>query len=285
MNDMNIACFIALSTSRSLSSTMTMLNLSRGAVLQNIHHLENDLGLVLFHSTAPTVRLTDAGERFYDYFKCFEENLIRSAAELTATDAGCQVQEFHLAISEYTGCPPGVLAGLRAYCAEYPSPAPVIAYETPELCSRLLTEGKADLVITAGADLPNSYGQALPLGELPLRLWLAADADLQRLPLCTCPGQEAQTEDLIPLLQDALSLTPEVRVCQNTDSLLLQLRLGRGMAVSPNSGLFGRVPGLTAIPIDRTVPLYLVTAASASFRNTELLLRFLTQEGRATDEL
>lgn len=264
MNDLNIACFIALATSKNLTSTATMLSLTKGAVLQNVRRLETDLGMELFFSTAPRVQLSEAGEQFYTLFHQFERELIETSAGL-----GANTREplLRLSISEYVGCPPAIAKSIKNFSQTQPEIRLFVTSETPKRCQGLIADGRADLILTTRYALP-SDGKAEVLCELPLYLWSREGSAPQCY--CDCPAAALDDSGTEALLERC-GLSLPIRPLPNPDSVNLAVRQGQGVTIAPMNDKLSRIPGLTAAKLERTVTACLIHSSQNCTPAAELL--------------
>lgn len=250
MNEINIACFIALATTKNITSTATMLSLTKGAVLQNIRRLETDLGIELFFSTAPRVQLTEAGEQFYTLFHSFETELIETSV---SPGAYGQEQFLRLSISEYVGCPPAIAKTVQAFGQTHPDIRLFVSSETPVRCPELMLDGSADLILTTRYALPSEAKEEV-LCELPLYLWSREDSAPQYY--CDCPA--ASGDSGAAALMEQCGINLQIRQLPNPDSVNLAVRQGQGVTIAPMNDKLSRIPGLTAAKLERTATVCLV---------------------------
>ena len=64
MNDIQIACFLAVSEHLNFTKAAEQLHITHPAVSQQIQSLEKELGVRLFQRTTRSVRLTEEGKMF-----------------------------------------------------------------------------------------------------------------------------------------------------------------------------------------------------------------------------
>ena len=264
MNEINIACFIALATTKNIMSTATMLSLTKGAVLQNIRRLETDLGIELFFSTAPRVQLTEAGEQFYTLFHSFETELIETSVSLGAYG---QEQFLRLSISEYVGCPPAIAKAIQSFGQKHPDIRLFVSSETPERCQGLILDGSADLILTTRHTLPPDT-KAEVLYELPLYLWSKEGSAPQCY--CDCPADSADDSSAAELMEQC-GINLPIRQLPNPDSVNLAVLQGQGVTIAPMNDKLSRIGGLTATKLERTVTVCLVHSGQNQCSAAELL--------------
>ncbi len=263
MNDLNIACFIALATSKNLTSTATMLSLTKGAVLQNIRRLETDLGMELFFSTAPRVQLSEAGEQFYTLFHSFETALIETSVSLGAYG---QEQFLRLSISEYVGCPPAIVRAIQSFGQKHPDIRLFVSSETPARCQELMLDGSADLILTTRHALPPDTNAEV-LYELPLYLWCKEGT----APQCYYDCPAASEDSGAAALMEQCGLRLPIRQLPNPDSVNLAVLQGQGVTIAPMNDKLSRIGGLTATKLERTVTVCLVHSGQNQCSAAELL--------------
>ena len=264
MNEINIACFIALATTKNITSTATMLSLTKGAVLQNIRRLETDLGIELFFSTAPRVQLTEAGEQFYTLFHSFETELIETSVSLGAYG---QEQFLRLSISEYVGCPPALAKAVHVFGQAHLDTRLFVSSETPARCQELMLDGSADLILTTRHMLPPDTNTEV-LYELPLYLWAKEGSAPQCY--CDCPAGSADASSAAALMEQCGIKLP-IRQFPNPDSVNLAVRQGQGVTIAPMNDKLSRISGLSAAKLERTVTVCLVQSGQNGTPAAKLL--------------
>ena len=264
MNEINIACFIALATTKNITSTATMLSLTKGAVLQNIRRLETDLGIELFFSTAPRVQLTEAGEQFYTLFHSFETELIETSVSLGAYG---QEQFLRLSISEYVGCPPALAKAVHVFGQAHLDTRLFVSSETPARCQELMLDGSADLILTTRHMLPPDTNTEV-LYELPLYLWAKEGSAPQCY--CDCPAGSADASSAAALMEQCGIKLP-IRQFPNPDSVNLAVRQGQGVTIAPMNDKLSRISGLSATKLERTVTVCLVQSGQNGTPAAKLL--------------
>ena len=64
MNTVQLSCFLAVAETLNFARAAEQLHVTQPAVTQQIHTLERELGVQLFHRTTRTVRITEEGLAF-----------------------------------------------------------------------------------------------------------------------------------------------------------------------------------------------------------------------------
>lgn len=72
MNYTQIKCFLEIANEKSFTKAANKLYITQPAISRYIAAFEKDLGLCLFERTNKQVKLTEAGELYYDFFRRFE---------------------------------------------------------------------------------------------------------------------------------------------------------------------------------------------------------------------
>ncbi len=76
MNSLQISCFLAIVEHGSFSRASKELYISQPTISKHIHNLESELGTILFERSKSPVALTPIGEKYFQFFKKAENELL-----------------------------------------------------------------------------------------------------------------------------------------------------------------------------------------------------------------
>lgn len=91
MNHIQIKCFLEIASEKSFTKAANKLYITQPAISRYIAAFENELGLCLFDRKNKQVKLTEAGELYYDFFRRFEiefQDIERKAKALSCKHQG-----------------------------------------------------------------------------------------------------------------------------------------------------------------------------------------------------
>lgn len=170
------------------------LNLTQGAVAQQVRHLEADLGLALFHRQARGLALTDAGRRYH--------GPVRQALELIEeATRKLRPESEHVTLSVPPSvAPKWLVPRLSGFASEHPD----IELET--LASETLANFQSDQVSLAIRQGEPPFGANLESDLLsPLGLRAVCSPALAKQLGAERPGEVEGIEDLLgeKLIQDS----------------------------------------------------------------------------------
>lgn len=272
------------------------LHVTQPAVSRQIHDLEDELGVSLFHRTARGLRLTESGEAFHGDCGRILALVEHARQRVRLTGQGLS-GHLHIGTVESAGWD-GLLP--RAI-GQYQSEAPAVSLRLSPLATprqlAALSSGEIDAgVAYLLGDVPQTL-EVLPLARHDVILAVPADAPPPRAPMVRAAELDGQPfvlfhRSVYPAYHDRLlaacqraGLTP--RIVQEVDSESAELTLvsaGIGVAIV-NSANLSRPPArVRFVPLaDVSVPLPLsfawlrTNANPALLRFSDLLRRLALQ--------
>lgn len=176
--------FVAVAETGRMTTAARVVNLSQGAVSQQIKRLETLFGMNLFERAADAVRLTRDGEK-----------LIAQAHRLIALndDVLDQMQQADFSGEVRLGVPHDVVGKLmppilRHFSQEHPNVLVTLVSETTRVLRAGLSEGKVDLALMTEAE-PGKREQLLLTDHL---VWVGSKGGeaWRRRPVAVALGQE-----------------------------------------------------------------------------------------------
>jgi len=275
MTDMNIGCFISLTATRSLAGTAALLNVSKTSILQNIKRLEEDLGVALFITTSPEVRLTEAGRKFVSFFNKVGTEIGGAQSHLAHEKNGVTLS---VGWSEYVGRPDWVKHAMSQFKTANPD-INLLSYQaSPPNLLTLLSSGKIDIALSSRyltRGLRDAF-RTVPLEEMPLYLIMVNDSiyidmsvreiltfDVPFLASYAWETEEAGVVDRIDYECIRIGCRPrQTRVLPNLDSVYISVRLGNGIAVCPLNEKLRAADKFEYLELSRTITVCMTTLLS-----------------------
>jgi LysR family transcriptional regulator, benzoate and cis,cis-muconate-responsive activator of ben and cat genes len=143
--------FVAVASHGSFNRAAEILHLTQPALSRQVRDLEEELAVPLLIRTSNTVKLTEAGELFYE-----EARDVLARAEEAVRRVRGEVQNGTLRV----GYAPSVTSGIMSRTLEnFQSTVPGIRIELADLSSREINEwakeGRIDLAISPGVSVMN----------------------------------------------------------------------------------------------------------------------------------
>ncbi len=244
MNDLQIEYFMAAAENLSFTKTANEKYVSQPAVSKQISAMEAELGVELFERRHNSAKLTQAGRLFYDYFKKYKKEMgqlkkqIREGNkdEMLELRIGCgsgwtRADFFSKAINglpkidhDYRICP-------ESYAFHEIMPA--------------LNKNEIDIGITLHTDvdlLPTL--EISVLTEVPQVILYSMEHPLAqkenvspydfRNEVFFVPQSDRTTYivDLVNSFCEPYGFTPRIRAVRNTESLLMNVHCGQGVAIT-----------------------------------------------------
>lgn len=244
MNDLQIEYFMAAAENLSFTKTANEKFVSQPAVSKQISAMETELGVELFERGHNFARLTPAGRLFYEYFRKYKDEMgllkkqIREGNkdEMLEVKIGCgsgwtradffskTLKKMPEAVNNYRLC-------LESYAFHQIMPA--------------LSKNEIDIGITVSTDV-----DLLPtleisiLTEVPQVILYSMEHPLAEKQNVT-PGdfrnevffvpQSDRTTFIVDLVNsfcEPYGFTPKIRAVRNTESLLMNVHCGQGVAIT-----------------------------------------------------
>ena len=262
--------FYQVVSSLSFSEASKKLFISQSAVSQSVKTLERKLGQPLFIRSTKKVQLSPAGQTLLKHVEPAIHLLEKGEAQLLDTNA-LGLGQLHIGASD-TICRYFLIPYLKQFHEQFPDVPIKVTNATSIGCVDLLTQGKADLIIT---NYPNSRLNDMYIQKIvasfqdvfianPAYLDLQQEefslADIKSCPLLMLERKSATSEFLHNLfLQHQLELIPEVELSSN-DFLMDLARIGLGIAFVPDYCL-SEDDELRPLKIKETIPKRQMAAA------------------------
>jgi DNA-binding transcriptional LysR family regulator len=112
--------FVAVAEERHITRAAARLGLKQPPLSQQIHALENELGIKLFTRLPRGVELTPAGQGFLEDARALLSGVERATSRARAAARG-QSGRISIGLTTSASLHPGVTRALRAYAAKYPA--------------------------------------------------------------------------------------------------------------------------------------------------------------------
>lgn len=262
MNDLQIQYFLAVADNLSFTKTAMEKYVSQPAVSKQIAAMEEELGVLLFERAYKSLRLTEAGRLFAEFYR-------RQREDLTLITQRAKDAQRKKSTPLRVGCGcgwtladflPGILKKLAAT-----HPWIEVRLESrgfSELTAALI-EGEADLIFCLSANIHTLPTLAVHrLTETP-RVLLYADchplaklerpapADFQNeVFLVPAPDETAFMIDLVKSFCKPYGFVPRLRLVKSIDTLLLNVLNALGVAIVDEWTMMMKPPGYRCIPLD-----------------------------------
>ena len=244
MNDLQIEYFLAAAENMSFTKTANQKFVSQPAVSKQISAMESELGVELFVRGHNSAKLTQAGRMFYGYFKKQREEMemlklqVREneQEEILDLHIGCgsgwtRADFFAKAIKRMKGQPQNFRVCLQSYAFHQIIPA--------------LNKNEIDIGITLNTDielLPTL--DILVLTNVPQVILYSQEHPLAekqgltpydfRKELFFVPQSDRATYivDLVNSFCEPYGFAPRIQSVRNTESLLMNVHNGLGVAIT-----------------------------------------------------
>lgn len=265
MTTMQLDCFLVVAETLNFAAAADRLHVTQPAVTQQIHALEKELNVKLFHRTTRTVKLTPEGYVFLNDAKSvlhiighakkrFEEPADR---DLVLFSIGCHSQN-ELALL------PDVLREMRAH---YPALHPVFQVIPFQHLHQLLKEDSVDVILDFQKQLPKKgTGTYRELVKVRTVCILSKNSPLSQKSNLTIDDLKREKVILFnpQIAPDCFNHVQHVLLDQkpmagiymqdSPESCIALAKAGFGIAVLP--GLFARKdPSLAYLPFEGFEPL------------------------------
>ena len=145
MNTVQLSCFLAVAETLNFARAAEQLHVTQPAVTQQIHTLERELGVQLFHRTTRTVRITEEGLAFLPDARQMVGLANRAVKRFASPDRQA-VRTLSLGCHGYTQL--FLLAPvLKELAAQYPDLHPRLQVVPFQHLYRMLEDGDVDAVV------------------------------------------------------------------------------------------------------------------------------------------
>ena len=262
MNFFQLTCFVSVAQTLNFARAAEELNVTQPAVTHQIHTLESELNVKLFHRTTRTVELTPDGFIFLDEARKLLAISDRAKARLMNPKRQGE-QVFSIGSHSYSSLLllPNVLRTLKT---EYPDIFPRLRIVPPAMSNRILAEEQIDVL--------------LGLQESSEKKISGVYKELLKVPvLCICPknhpAASQESVSITDLKQDLLLFeTPfaghpselrsyllydrtssDFRVCDSPEAATILVKSGYGIAI--HTGLSISDDSLASVPLKDFPPL------------------------------
>lgn len=291
MNDSNLSYFLSLAHTKDLALTAEKLYSTPQSVLRNIHKIENELHVRLFHEDTSSIRLTRAGEEFLDLFSKLEQDLASAKYLFSNHDRG---NRLCIGWCDWPGCPAWVTRAIKAFSELHPDIELDARLTTARNMAGLIDDGSVDIAIasrylTKGLE---RFFVCQPLCELPLFLLTDAQGPFRcfdfhntqtlSVPFFTVPVWENSDDMVIQRVNTELirlgQKPRQVIVLPNWSSVYTEVHFGNGISVSPQCSPISDLDCFLLKPLSRSTTLCAIHSQGNINPAVELFLSFLTQQ-------
>lgn len=263
MNTSQIQCFLTIADTLNFARAAEQLHITQPAVTQQLHALEKELGVRLFHRSTHSVRLTDEGMLF-----------LPDARQIAAVSDRARKRFVHRSSETFETLTVGCMhmqsmslltAPLTAMQKEHPAFHPQFHVVPFRHIYRLLEEGSLDVV----AEFQNGAAASFLYKELarspmvcicaeghPLaKQAVVTPEDLRKVRLVV--SDPSQVPPDVHHQQEALlgdRMPAELYFCDTVEAVAVLTAAGYGVSVLP-SVLVPALPGLCQIPLEGGQPV------------------------------
>lgn len=250
INELKIKCFLRLAETLNFTATSKKLYISQQALSRHIANLEEDMGIRLFTRSRNSVELTEAGERFYHFFRETDASYHLLLAEMLESSI-LQTKNIRIGYQNWLNLGPAVgtaMAVLRENTPDLHNLHLLGERHSPVVLISLLENGTLDMILIHQRFIPaNDKLFKLLLIETPMQIVVVRDD-----PLCNEGSKDYHVFEARSLLIDAFegeshaatvkraqtelkpyNFTPkEIIVLPNRDSIYTEAESGRGVFLS-----------------------------------------------------
>lgn len=263
MNIFQLTCFLAVAETLNFAQAAELRGITQPAITHQIHALEAELNVKLFHRTTRSVKLTREGQIFLNDARnivTISERAIRrfenpSNQELQTISIGCHIHGHLFLLSDV----------LRRMAAGYPNLRPQIQVVPFKHLYRFLSEDNVDVVLAFqenGAKIkPFIYNE---LGKIQIAGYCSPDHPLAKHPDLTISDLRRErlilhdprkTPDSIAKLQmQLMESASDFFFCDTEEAAITLAQAGYGIAFLPGM-LSQQASHLVQIPINGLEPL------------------------------
>lgn len=247
INELKVKCFMCLTETLNFTEAGKKLFISQQAVSRHISNLEQDIGIRLFDRTRNTVALTEAGVRFYQFFR---EAGARYQSLVSEMQDGFSLHTKNIRIGYQNWLEFGPALGTAMAILRENIPDLHLLGErhSPFALISLLGSAVLDMILIHARFIPDQDGlRKLLLIKTPMQVVITRND-----PLCSGYTGDYHAFEARPLLIDAFEgennaatvkrvqaelqpyhFTPkEIIVLPNRDSIYTEAELGRGIFLS-----------------------------------------------------
>ncbi|SHI03946.1 DNA-binding transcriptional regulator, LysR family [Sporobacter termitidis DSM 10068] len=299
VNELKVKCFMCLAETLSFTEAGRRLFISQQAVSRHIAGLEQDLGIRLFERSRNSVELTEAGVRFFQFFRETGSRLQLLLAEL-AGEYAIQTKNIRIGYQNWLEFGPALGSAMAVLRESTPDLHLLGERHSPVALITLLESAKLDMILIHERFIPiNSELRRLLLIKTPMQVVIS-----RRDPLCIGFNGDYHIFESRPLLIDAFEgenqiatvaragneLAPykfepkEIIVLPNRDSIYTEAELGRGIFLSSSMSQTIQNGSLARFDTDVLEGLFCVWRTSNSTFYIEQYAKQLRREYSALTE-
>lgn len=273
INELKVKCFMCLSEALNFTEAGKRLFISQQAVSRHIANLEQDIGVRLFDRSRCTVELTEAGVRFYQFFRETGSRYESLLAELESSKKPLS-KNIRIGYQNWLEFGPALGNAMTVLRETTPDLYLLGERHSPVALVTLLMSAKLDMILIHERFIPASTElKKVLLIKTPMQLVVA-----RRDPLSTNFSGDYHVFEARPLLVDAMEgennaatvrrmreeLRPyrfepaEIIVLPNRDSIYTEAELGRGIFLSSSMAQASQHEALARFDTDVLEGLYSV---------------------------
>lgn len=293
INELKVKCFICLAETLNFTEAGKKLFISQQAVSRHILNLEEDIGIVLFNRSRNYVELTEAGIRFYQFFKEAGARYQSLLAEFDEKHA-LQTKNIRIGYQNWLEFGPALSSAMVILREKIPDVHLLGERHSPIALITLLESAKLDMILIHERFVSELKGLSKQLLiKTPMQVVIAKSD-----PLCADYNGDYHVFEARPLLIDTLEgenqaatknraieeLIPykfqpkDIIVLPNRDSIYTEAELGRGIFLSSSMAQAAQNTTLARFDTDVHEGLYCVWRASRSSHYVEQYIRQLRHE-------
>lgn len=157
MNDIQIKCFLEIAYEKSFTKAANNLYITQPAISRYMAAFEKELGISLFDRTNKFIKLTEAGEIYYDFFRRFQVEFENASEKVHCLNSKKQgnIRFGYIIGWSISSFLPSVL---KKFSEEFPDiSVSVECLEINELI-QALTNNKLDVILTLDSSLEGIKG-------------------------------------------------------------------------------------------------------------------------------
>lgn len=284
MNEIQIKCFLAIAEKNSFTKAANEIFMSQPNLSRHIKGLEEELGMTLFDRTTKNVKLTQAGELYYELFRRFvlEFQETKKKAGKLNTDRQGTIRMGCIEGWKITRFMPRIL---ESFSKEYPGIEITLECDHYDNLIKALKLKRLDVILCMDISLKNETG--IEKEEI---------AQIQRVILYSEYHKLAQKEDLTPCdfrneiffashneenikVDEEIrgyckpyGFVPKIKYVQNTESMLASVQNGLGVAIYDVWGRNLETEGFRHILLDSYHPVSMAWRADNENASVSILV-------------
>lgn len=294
INETNVRYFLRLAETLNFTEVGKQMYISQQAVSKQIAGLEEDLGVQLFNRTRNSVELTEAGLKYYHFFRSVSEQFEKLQSSIRPGRDG-EMRTIRLGYQNWLDFGPAPGTAMAALREDLPDLYLLGERHDPSKLMDLLDRGDLDMVLIHKRFLPQMEGyHKLPLITTPMQLVVSRNNRLN------AEGADYRVFRNQPMLIDALEgednlavtmrahrecrrygFEPsEIVIVPNRDSIYTAAELDRGIFFGSCMMVTTQSSTLVRYDTDVMETLYCVWRGGTGDRCLERYARQLQKEYR-----